>query len=85
MAYSACNVVRMSLKSISCACSERPDVWMWYLSIWARADAPYFSRIALAQMRRATRPMTAYSGSMPLEKKKLRFGPNSFKSMPRLK
>ena len=26
IAYTACSVVRMSLKSISCACSDRPDV-----------------------------------------------------------
>ena len=78
-------MVRMSLKSISCACSERPDVWMWYLSIWARSEAPYFSRMALAQIRRATRPITAYSGSMPLEKKKLRLGPNLSMSIPRLR
>ena len=30
--------------------------------------------MALAQMRRATRPMTEYSGSMPLLKKKTRLG-----------
>jgi hypothetical protein len=47
---------------------------MWYLSIWLRTEAPYFSRRATDQMRRATRPMTVYSGSMPLEKKKERLG-----------
>src|SRR3569833_1851498 len=31
-AQSACSVVRMSLKLISCACSDRPDVCTWYLS-----------------------------------------------------
>ena len=30
---------------------------------------PSFSFIATAQMRRATRPITVYSGSMPFEKK----------------
>ncbi len=60
----------MSLKSISCACSDRPDVCMWYFSCCARGEAPYFSRIATAQMRRATRPMTEYSASRPLKKKK---------------
>ncbi len=39
--------------------------------------------MALAQMRRATRPITVYSGSMPLEKKKLRFGAKSSIDMPR--
>jgi hypothetical protein len=29
MASSACSVVRTSLNCISCACSDRPDVWMW--------------------------------------------------------
>ncbi len=33
-------VVRMSLNWISCACRERPDVWMWYFIIWLRALAP---------------------------------------------
>ena len=40
----------------------------------ARSFAPYLSRIATAQIRRATRPMTAYSGSIPLEKKKDKIG-----------
>ncbi len=80
---SACSVVRMSLKSISCACRLRPLVWMWYLSFWARSLAPYLSRIATAQIRRATRPMTEYSGSIPLEKKNDRFGAKSLMSMPR--
>jgi hypothetical protein len=40
MAYSACSVVRMSLKSISCACRDRPEVWMWYFSFWLRSSAP---------------------------------------------
>jgi hypothetical protein len=39
--------------------------------------------MARAQMRRATRPMTAYSASMPLEKKKERFGAKSSTFMPR--
>jgi hypothetical protein len=35
------------------ACSDRPEVWMWYLSFWERsALPPYQLRIALAQMRR---------------------------------
>ena len=42
---------------------------MWYLSICAREFALYFSFIAFAQIRRATRPMTAYSGSTPLREK----------------
>ena len=29
----------MSLKAISCACSERPEVWMWYFSFWLRSLA----------------------------------------------
>ena len=43
------------------------------------------SRIVTAQMRRATRPMTVYSGSSPLEKKNDRFGANLLMSMPRLR
>jgi hypothetical protein len=85
MAYSACSVVRMSLKAISWACSERPLVWMWYLSFWLRSLAPYLCFMALAQMRRATRPMTAYSGSMPLLKKNERLGAKSSMCMPRLR
>ena len=73
----------MSLKSISCACRDRPDVWTWYLSFWLRSLAPYRSRIATAQIRRATRPMTEYSASMPLEKKNDRLGAKSSMSMPR--
>ena len=73
----------MSLKSISCACSDRPLVWTWYFSFCERSPAPYFSFIATAQIRRATRPMTEYSGSMPLLKKKDRFGAKSSMSMPR--
>ncbi len=73
----------MSLKSISCACSERPLVWTWYFSFCERSEAPYFSFIVTAQMRRATRPRTLYSGSMPLEKKNDRLGAKSSMSMPR--
>ncbi len=76
-------MVRMSLNWISWACSDRPEVWMWYLSICERLLAPYRSRMARAQMRRATRPMTAYSGSMPLEKKNDRLGAKASMSMPR--
>ena len=83
MAISACSVVRMSLKAISCACRLRPLVWMWYFSFWLRSLAPYFSFMATAQMRRATRPITVYSGSMPLLKKKLRLGAKSSMCMPR--
>lgn len=72
----------MSLKSISWACRERPEVWTWYFSFWLRSPAPYFSFIATAQMRRATRPSTEYSGSMPLEKKNDRFGAKSSMRMP---
>ena len=73
----------MSLKSISCACRDRPDVCTWYFSFCERSLAPYFSRIATAQIRRATRPITEYSGSMPLEKKNDRLGAKSSMSMPR--
>ena len=75
----------MSLKSISCAWSERPDVWMWYFNIWLRSLAPYLFFMAQAQMRRATRPITEYSGSMPLLKKKLRLGAKSSMRRPRLR
>ena len=83
IAHSACSVVRMSLKAISCACSERPEVCTWYFSFCERSLAPYRSRIATAQIRRATRPSTAYSGSMPLLKKNDRFGAKSSIVMPR--
>ena len=75
--------MRMSLNDISCACRDRPDVWMWYFRRWARSEAPYLSRIAIAQMRRATRPRTAYSASMPLEKKKEKCGAKSSTDIPR--
>jgi hypothetical protein len=39
--------------------------------------------MARAQMRRATRPITVYSGSMPLEKKNDRFGAKSSTFIPR--
>jgi len=39
--------------------------------------------MALAQIRRATRPITVYSGSIPLEKKNERFGAKSSTAMPR--
>ena len=73
----------MSLKSISCACSDRPEVCTWYFSFCERSPAPYRSRIATAQIRRATRPSTVYSASMPLEKKNDRFGAKSSTAMPR--
>ena len=56
---------------------------MWYLSFWERSEPSYISRTALAQMRRATRPMTEYSGSVPLEKKNDRLGAKSSIFMPR--
>ncbi len=83
MAQSACSVVRMSLKAISWACKDRPDVCTWYLSFWLRSLAPYLFFIATAQMRRATRPITEYSGSIPLEKKNDKFGAKSSTCMPR--
>jgi hypothetical protein len=72
----------MSLKSISCACRERPEVCTWYFSFCDRSLAPYLSRMVMAQIRRATRPSTEYSGSMPLEKKNDRLGANASTSMP---
>jgi hypothetical protein len=56
---------------------------MWYFSFCARSSAPYSSHIAMAQMRRATRPSTVYSASMPLLKKKEKFGAKSSTFMPR--
>ena len=44
---------------------------MWYFSFPA-ATTLHRRSIAMAQIRRATRPITVYSGSMPFEKKKLR-------------
>ena len=73
----------MSLKAISCACRLRPEVWQWYLSFCERSLAPYLFFIATAQMRRATRPITEYSGSMPLLKKNDRLGAKSSMCMPR--
>ena len=73
----------MSLKAISCACRDRPDVWTWYFSFCERSEAPYFSFMAIAQIRRATRPMTVYSASMPLLKKNDRLGAKSSIVMPR--
>jgi hypothetical protein len=73
----------MSLKAISCACRLRPEVWMWYLSFCERSLAPYLRFIALAQIRRATRPITEYSGSIPLEKKNERLGAKSSIAIPR--
>ena len=73
----------MSLNAISFACSDRPEVWTWYFSFCDRSPAPYRSRIATAQIRRATRPSTVYSGSIPLEKKNDRFGAKSSIDMPR--
>jgi hypothetical protein len=61
----------------------RPEVWMWYLSFCERSLPPYLLLIAFAQMRRATRPITAYSGSMPFEKKNDRFGAKSSMCIPR--
>ena len=65
----------MSLNWISWPCSERPrglDVVLELLG--ARRWRRICRCMAIAQMRRATRPMTVYSGSMPLEKKKERLG-----------
>ena len=56
---------------------------MWYFSFCERSLALYFSRIATDQIRRATRPNTVYSGSMPFEKKNERFGAKSSMCMPR--
>ena len=53
------------------------------LGFWLRSLAPYRSRMAMAQMRRATRPITVYSGSIPLLKKNDRLGAKSSMSMPR--
>ena len=45
----------MSLKLISCACRLRPDVWMWYLSIWLRSAGA----VALAHRPRPDPPRDA--------------------------
>ena len=62
------------------AATGRLDVVFQHL---AAASGAVRRRIARAQIRRATRPITAYSGSMPFEKKKLRLGAKSSISMPR--
>src|SRR5665811_2589917 len=54
-----------------------------YFSFWLSSLAPYLSFIATAQMRRATRPRTVYSGSMPLLKKNDRLDARSSMCMPR--
>jgi hypothetical protein len=41
--------------------------------------------MATAQMRRATRPRTEYSASIPFEKKNERFGAKALRSIPRLR
>ncbi len=73
----------MSLKEISWAWSERPEVWMWYLSICDLGLPPYLCLMAFAHIRRATRPITEYSASIPLEKKNDRLGQNSSMCIPR--
>jgi hypothetical protein len=76
MAHKRLEGVRISLNWISWLCRERPDVWIWYLSIWERLEAAVavFRRMATAQILRATLPITVYSGSMPLEKKNDKLG-----------
>ena len=56
---------------------------MWYLSIWLRGEPRYRRAMATAQMRRATRPITEYSASMPFEKKNERLGAKASMAMPR--
>ena len=73
------DVVELDLLAVQAA-ARGLDV---ILELLARCDAPYFSFMATAQIRRATRPITVYSGSMPLEKKKDRLGANSSMSIPR--
>jgi len=53
----ACRWSDIAVKSISCACSERPLVWIWYLT-FGTSFPLYLFFIALAQIRLATRPIT---------------------------
>ncbi len=61
--------------------------WFEYdISIFGYGSlALYLFFIALAQMRLATRPITLYSGSIPLLKKKERLGAKSSIFIPRLR
>ena len=56
---------------------------MWYFSICDRVEAAYFRAMAMAHIRRATLPITVYSGSIPFEKKKERLGAKLSIGMPR--
>ena len=64
----------MSLKLISYACNDLPDVWIWYFNFCDLELAPYLNFKAFDQILLATLPITAYSGSIPLEKKNDKFG-----------
>jgi len=48
----------------------------------AFSSAPYLFFIAIAHILLATLPITEYSGSIPFEKKKERFGANSSTGFP---
>ena len=74
------DVVEVDLARVQAA-ARGLDVILQHLAARRRRDNE--SRMARAHIRRATRPITAYSGSMPLEKKNDRFGANSSISMPR--
>ena len=62
------------MKDISWACRDLPEVWIWYFNFWDLSSASYWHFIALDHIRLATLPITAYSGSIPLEKKNDRLG-----------
>ena len=86
MARSACRVVRMSLNWISCRVertARRLDVVLQHLAAGSLAlvAARAWRR---AQMRRATRPMTEYSGSMSVGEEEGQIGRERRRSfMPR--
>jgi len=73
------DVVELDLLGVEAAPAGL-DVVLEFLGAFAGGVAVFMAR---AQMRRATRPITAYSGSMPLLKKKLRLGAKSSMRMPR--
>ena len=73
------DVVELDLLRVQAAAAGLDVV----LELLAALVGAVFSFIATAQMRRATRPITVYSGSMPLLKKKLRLGAKSSMCMPR--
>ena len=70
------DIVEVNLLGVN----ERPDVWIWYFSIWARAEAPYFSASLWPKSDRH-RPITAALGRCRWKK----IGSKLVDVIPRLK